>query len=151
MGCVPGMTVPTKATRAKSNASSRMGYSNGVLRGKLVRKPSSHSEEGLTVRCPKGGIIQTATRASCLLVHNTTEDIAVLVTMSLELRVGCQYQSSCGDGDGGQVTREEIDLHDQPACRMYLVRESCRASRAEARGITSDLGAKRETLLIFEG
>ena len=118
MGCVQGMTVTTKATRAKSNASSCRGYSNGVLGGKLVLKRGSHTEVGLTVRYPKGGVIQTATRASCLLVHDTTEDMAILVTMSLELRVGRQCQSSCDEGDGRQVMREKVDLHDQAACRM---------------------------------
>ena len=75
---------------------------------------------GLTVGCPKGVVIQTATRASCLLVHDTTEDMAIMVTMSLELRVGRQCQSSCDEGDGGQVIREEIELHDQPVCGVDL-------------------------------
>ena len=118
LGCVQWMTVTTKATRVKSNASSRGGYSNGVLEGKSVLKLSSHSEVGLTVCCPEGFVVQTATRASCLLVHDTTEDMAILVTMSQELRVGCQCQSSCDEGDGGQVIRKEFDLHDQPACGM---------------------------------
>ena len=120
LGCVQWMTVTTKATRFKSNASGRGGYSNGVLRGKSVLKPSSHSKVGLTVRCSKGFVIQTATRASCLLVQDTTEDMAILVTMSLELCVGCQCQSSCEKGDGGQVIREEVDLHDQPVCGIDL-------------------------------
>ena len=120
LGCVQGMTVTTKATRVKSNAGGRGVYSNRVLGGKSVLKPSSHSEVGLTVRCPKGLVVQTATRASCLLVHDTTEDVAILVTMSLELCVGCQCQSSCEEGDGGQVIREEVDLHDQRFCRIDL-------------------------------
>ena len=148
LGCIQGMAVTTKATRVKSNASSRGGYSNGVLGGKSVLKPSSHSEVGLTVRCPNGVVIQTATRASCLLVHDTTQDMAILMTMSLELRVDRQCQSSCDEEDGCQVIREDFGLHDQTFCGTGSG-ENCRVSRAEDRGITSDLGAKRVTLLII--
>ena len=53
-------------------------------------------------------------------MHDTTQDMAILVTMSLELRVDRQCQSSCDEEDGCQVNREDFDLHDQTFCGTDL-------------------------------
>lgn len=42
----------------------------------------------------------------------------MLVTMSLELRVGGQGQSSCDERDDSQAVREERVLHNWPACEI---------------------------------
>ena len=51
-------------------------------------------------------------------MHDTTKDIAMLMTMGLELRVGGQCQSSCDERDDCQAVREELVLHGRLACEV---------------------------------
>lgn len=71
------------------------------------------TEDGGSTRILTVGSLHSkaATRASCCLVHDATEDIAMFVTMRLGPTQAGGKLSSCDEQGHGQAVLEELCLH----------------------------------------